>query len=74
VEFHKDLEGSVLLDAFWREFRGGRSRMKINDRRVASKEFVGEFLFDSVATMLSYLNQSRSKARLVPQRGINYEP
>ncbi|KAH9989035.1 hypothetical protein BJV77DRAFT_1069769 [Russula vinacea] len=39
-EFHEDLEGSLVLVAFWNEFKGGRSAMKINEKRVATKEFV----------------------------------
>ncbi|KAH9983370.1 hypothetical protein BJV77DRAFT_1072936 [Russula vinacea] len=39
-EFHEDLEGSLVVVAFWNEFKGGRSAMKINEKRVATKEFV----------------------------------
>ena len=59
-EFHEDLEGSLVLVAFWNEFKGGRSAMKINEKRVATKEFVGKPFFELVSTNLSYLNHSRS--------------
>jgi hypothetical protein len=34
--------------------------MKINEKRVATKEFVGKPFFELVGTNLSYLNHSRS--------------
>jgi hypothetical protein len=46
-EIEESILGSVMVDSFWKEFKGGRSALKINHTRKSSEAKICEF-FESV--------------------------
>jgi hypothetical protein len=57
-ESHKTIADSVVLARFWREFKGGRSLMKIGDIRKASEQAIREFLLFTTCCFVANLLDS----------------
>jgi hypothetical protein len=72
-EIEQSILGSIPVDKFWQEFKGGRSALKINDARKSSEEKIRK-LFESVHAVerifaLSGLIQGKGKKNISARPG-----
>jgi hypothetical protein len=43
-EDEEALEGHEIISLFWRQFKGGKSALKVGQKRISSKDWLSAFL------------------------------